>query len=295
MDYITLSNQAFIALGSSFILALLVILIVRTIMKNKSPNGLRKELAQKDNFAMGISYASTLFTVLVVTGFLFKNLSFTDIRADTLYGILLMLFAFAYIHIGKNIHAHFILKDFNEEKEIQHKNICAALVESGVMIGNGVLILGLYNWSHAQSLDGLLILAITFILLQVFMYLSSRWQEYAFSKANQGSSLQNQFKFENISLGLRYGGQTLGTCLAIYAGLASAAYFPGKMVENLLMVAMQCGILIILHQFLSALAIRLALPKINTESEIDQQDNIGIASIELAIYIAVGLLLVKLF
>ncbi|SFB81873.1 hypothetical protein [Pseudoalteromonas denitrificans] len=295
MDYITLSNQAFIALSCSFILALLVILIVRSIIKNKSPHGLRRELAQKDNFAMGISYAATLFTVLVVTGFLFKNLSFTDIQADAIYGFFLMVFAFAYIHLGKSIHAKIILKDFNEEKEIQHKNICAALVESGVMIGNGVLILGLYNWSHAQSLDGLLILAVTFIQLQFFLYLNSRWHEYLFSKANQGSSLQNQFKFENISLGLRYGGQTLGTCLAIYAGLASTNYFPGKMVENLLMVALHCGILIFLQQFLSALAIRLALPKINTESEIDQQDNIGIASIELAVYIAVGLLLVKLF
>ena len=52
---------------------------------------------------------------------------------------------------------------------------------------------------------------------------------------------------------------------------------------------------ILFQQMSSALFTRLALPKVDTESEIDQQDNIGVASIELAIYLAIGLVLIAIF
>ncbi len=295
MTYFTLAPQTLIALACTFIFTLILIFIVRAMIQVKSEYNLRTELAQKDNFALGISYAAIIFTLIVITAFLLNTFSFTDVKADILYGIALVCIAFIFIHIGKNIHDNIILSHFNEEKAIKEKNICAAFIDAAVIISNGAIVIALYKWSNTQSLDGLLILSVCFILMQGFMMLHSRWLEYLFAKTNQGDSLQHQFKFENTSLGLRYGGQTLGFSLALCAGICSTSYFPGALVENLISISLQAAALVVLQMLISVSFIKLALPKINVEAEIDHQDNIGIASIEFAVYIATSLILINLF
>ncbi|ATC93614.1 DUF350 domain-containing protein [Pseudoalteromonas tunicata] len=295
MAYLPLLQQAFIALLSTFIFAFFVILMVRFHTQKKIKQGLADELAKKDNFAAGISYAAHLFTVLLIIGYLFRHLSFTDIKADLLYGFILISVATAFSYIGKQIHNKWVLSRFNEEQEIAKRNVSAALIESGAFLGNALIILGLYKWSHSQSMDGLLIITSCFILLQFFLVVHRKWQEWLFANSNQGTALQTYLSLDNTALGLRFSSQTLALCMAIYAGLSYAPFYAGVFVDNILVVLSYCGILVILQQIISALFTRIALPKINTENEIEQQDNIGVACVELAIYLAVGLILIALF
>ncbi|MBE0362982.1 hypothetical protein PULV_a0593 [Pseudoalteromonas ulvae UL12] len=295
MTYNALLQQALIALTVTFLITFIVILFLRYRANQKSEIGLVKELSQKDNFAVGISYAARIFTLTLIVGYLIRHLNFTDIQADLIYAGILISLAICFSYAGKQIHNKWVLSRFNEEQEILKRNVSAALVESSALLGNALIILGLYKWSHTQSVDGLIIVSLTFAVIQLFLFLHSRWQEYLFAKANQGSSLQEYLSFDNTALGLKYSSQTLSVCMAIYAALSFMPYLAGAIVDNILTALFYSAVFILFQQMSSALFTRLALPKVDTESEIDQQDNIGVASIELAIYLAIGLVLIAIF
>ncbi|MFW7344238.1 hypothetical protein V0R37_22195, partial [Pollutimonas sp. H1-120] len=89
----------------------------------------------------------------------------------------------------------------------------------------------------------------------------------------------------------RYAGKSIGLSLAAYAGLSSAAFQNGKMVENLFTLVMHCGVMWVLLYSLTYVIKKISLPNIDTSLEIDHQDNIGIACIEFAVFCAVGYLL----
>lgn len=184
---------------------------------------------------------------------------------------------------------------FNEEEAILKQNVCAALVDSSMLIANCIITLGLYTWTHTQGFSNLLIASVSFFLLQGMFALDSKIREQRFAKANQGASLQSNFNLENTSIGIRYAGKSVGLALAAYAGLSSAEFQSGKMVENLFTVVMHCGVMWVLLYALTYIVEKLSLPNIDTALEIDHQDNIGIACIVFAIFCAIGYLLISMF
>jgi len=202
---------------------------------------------------------------------------------------------FSFIKVGHLIHRKWILHRFNEEAAILKQNVCAALVDSGMLIANFIMTLGLYTWTHTQGFSNLLIALVSFFLLQGMFALDSKIREHRFAKANQGASLQSNFNLENTSIGIRYAGKSIGLALASYAGLSSATFQNGKMVENLFTLVMHCGVMWILLYALTFIVKKISLPNIDAALEVDHQDNIGIACIEFAVFCAIGYLLISMF
>lgn len=295
MSYISLSQHALTSLAIAFSLAIILALSIRALVKKRSNNSLSNELAQKDNHAMGVTYAAQLFTSLVVTGFIIKNIQFDTFKQELLWVISILALAFTFIQLGFLIHGRLILNKFNESRAIKEKNVCAAIVESGSLIANGIIVIGLYQWANPTSIIDVIAINIAFICCQLLLTIQSRWHEYVFAKYNQGQTLQKSFVFNNTAIGLRYAGHTIASAMALYAGLKSIEYVHQALVENTLFVLFNCALLLLLQLTLSTILSKVALPRINTETEIDHQDNIGVAAVELAIHIAIGLLIVSLF
>jgi hypothetical protein len=295
MSYLSLSNTSFVAIAISFTVICITIFCLRIITQIKSKQALKDELAQHDNFAMGISFASEISVVIATMAFLFDEISVSTAQSNPLKVIFLIILLFTFIKAGHLIHRKWILHHFNEEAAILKKNVCAALVDSGMLIANCIMTLGLYTWTHIQGYSNLLIAFVSFFVLQGMFACDSKIREYRFAKANQGASLQSNFSLENTSIGIRYAGKSIGLALAAYAGLSSAAFQNGKMVENLFTLIMHCGVMWVLLYCLTFVIKIISLPNIDTALEIDHQDNIGIACIEFAVFCAIGYLLISMF
>ena len=295
MSYLSLSNTSFVAIAISFVVICITVFILRIITQIKAKQALKDELAQYDNFAMGISFASEISVVIATIAFLFDEISVSTAQSNPLKVAVLIFLLFAFIKIGHMIHRKWILRRFNEEAAILKKNVCAALVDSGMLIANCIMTLGLYTWTHTQGFSNLLIEFVSFFVLQGMFALDSKIREYRFAKANQGASLQSNFNLENTSIGIRYAGKSIGLALAAYAGLSSAAFQNGKMVENLFTLVMHCSVMWALLYTLTFIIKKISLPNIDTALEVDHQDNIGIACIEFAVFCAIGYLLISMF
>lgn len=295
MSYLSLSNTSLLAIAICFMVICLAVICLRVVSQLKAKQALKEELAQHDNFALGISFASEISVVVATVAFLFDEISISTAQSNPVKVIVLIVLLFAFIKIGHLIHRKWILHRFNEEAAILKQNVCAALVDSGMLIANCIITLGLYSWSHTQGFSSLLIVFVCFLLLQGIFALESKLREYRFARANQGASLQNNFNLENTSIGIRYAGKSIGLALAIYAGLASATFHSGKMVENLFTLALHCGTMWLLLYLLTTIIKFISLPNIDTALEIDHQDNIGVACIEFAVFSAIGYLLISMF
>ena len=295
MSYLSLSNTSLIAIAISFAVICITIFSLRIVAQIKAKQALKDELAQHDNFAMGISFASEITVVIATMAFLFDEISISTAQHNPLKVVILIVLLFTFIKVGHLIHRKWILHRFNEEAAILKQNVCAALVDSGMLIANCIIALGLYTWTHAQGFSNLLIAFVSFFTLQGMFALDSKLREYRFARANQGASLQSNFNLENTSIGIRYAGKSIGLALAVYAGLSSAAFQNGKMVENIFTLVMHCGVMWLLLYCLSFVTKAISLPNIDTALEVDHQDNIGIACIEFAVFCAIGYLLISMF
>lgn len=295
MPYLSISNTSLLAIALSFVVICVVIISLRVMNQAKTKQSIKEELAQHDNFAMGISFASQIFIVIATVAFLFEEINISMAQSNPLKMVFIVVILFSFIKIGHLIHRKWILERFNEEAAILKQNVCAALVDSGVLIANCVVTLGLYTWTHTSEFSHLLIAGVCFFILQSIFALDSKLREKRFAKANQGASLQNNFTLENTSIGIRYAGKSIGLSLAVYAGLSSAIFEQGKMVENIFTVITHCSTMWFLLYVISYVIKKISLPNINTSLEIDHQDNIGIACIECAIFCATGYLLISLF
>ena len=295
MSYLSLSNTSFVAITISFAVICLTIFLLRIITQIKLKQALKDELAQHDNFAMGINFASEISVVIATIAFLFDEISVNTAQSNPLKVAVLIVLLFSFIKVGHLIHRKWILHRFNEEAAILKQNVCAALVDSGMLMANFIMTLGIYTWTHTQGFSNLLIALVSFFLLQGMFALDSKIREHRFAKANQGASLQSNFNLENTSIGIRYAGKSIGLALASYAGLSSATFQNGKMVENLFTLVMHCGVMWILLYALTFVVKKISLPNIDAALEVDHQDNIGIACIEFAVFCAIGYLLISMF
>lgn len=295
MSYLSLANINFFAITSSFLIICLVVTSLRLMVQYKAKQILNEEIAKRDNFALGITYACQIAVICISIAYLFNDISMATIEQQPLRTTTLLLLIFVYISVGQYIHRKWILYKFNEEQAILKQNICAALVDSGMLVANCILVLALYHWVHPRGVSDLLVVTLGFILLQGMFALDSKFREKRFAKANQGASLQQNFNLANTSIGIRYAGKTIGLALAIYAGLHSAPYYGATVVENLFSVILHCGTMWALLYIATAILLYLSLPKVDIGLEVDHQDNIGIACLEFAVFAAIGYLLINMF
>ncbi|MGO2076501.1 MAG: hypothetical protein ACTH3B_15325, partial [Pseudoalteromonas sp.] len=60
MSYLSLSNTSLLAIAICFMVICLAVICLRVVSQLKAKQALKEELAQHDNFALGISFASEI-------------------------------------------------------------------------------------------------------------------------------------------------------------------------------------------------------------------------------------------
>ena len=74
MSYLSLANINFLAIAICFVFACGLTILLRLIVQRSANNLLNEELAQRDNFALGISYVCQIAIVSICMAYLFNDL-----------------------------------------------------------------------------------------------------------------------------------------------------------------------------------------------------------------------------
>lgn len=294
IELVGVNQELLVYLAIDITIAIVLLGAMRFLLGLTSQVNSTEELAQKDNFAFGVSVAGSILALgIVLTGAITGEnapsytMEIIGMLAYGTYGLVL-------IKVGRVIQDKVALHHLNKTELIKEKNLTIGLIDAAGAIATAIIIRAVLLW--VDGLDIATFIAITsgFVVAQAVLVLVTRIRESQYAKNNQEDCLQEALSEGQLALAIRYSGQVISTALAVTAASHFLVYSPETLVTNLLGWLVFGLIMTIMVFLLTALAKRIVLWGINLVEEVDQQHNIGVASIEMATSIAIALILTAL-
>lgn len=254
----------------------------------------KDELAEKDNFAFGITLAGGVAAVALIlagAGSGEASIGWVDeLRTVAIYALVGLVL----LKLGILINDAIIFHRFSIRQALGDKNIAAGTVQAANLLALGVLINGAIGWAEGVGWQALLSVAIVFFLSQIVLLGVTRLRSAIYARRHDGARLQLAIEGGNAALAVRYSGHLLGTALAASSASGMVSYLPGNAMEFGILYGTWLAWAIVLAVALSVLSIiaqRVVLLGIDMVDEVDKQQNIGVAAIEAAIFIGFGLVI----
>lgn len=252
------------------------------------------ELAQRDNFAFGISTAGAVLALgIVLTGAITGEAasSYTmEAIGMSAYGI----FGLLLIKLGRILHDKLALNDLDKNEQILKGNVAVAIVDAGAAIATAIIIRAVLIWVEDLTLDTFIAIFSAFLVSQLILVLLTRWREHRYASRNQSMPLQQALEDGHNALAIRHAGYLIAMGITFNAASHFIIYLPTAYVGNILSWLCFSIIMLVVLSLLLALVKRLVLARIDMAVEVEQQHNIGVAAVEMAISIAIALLLAAL-
>ena len=294
LEITALNGDILIFLAVDLVIAIALLSAMRFISGISAKVNTTDELSKQDNFAFGISVAGSIAALgIVLTG------AITGESAESLmmevigmlaYGILGLLL----IKVGRIVHDKFALNQLDKTEQIKAGNLTIGIVDAAGAIATAIVIRAVLMWVYGLDVNTFIAIVSGFVVSQAMLIIATRIKERQYAKNNQGDSLQEAFSNGQVALAIRYAGQVISTALAVTAASYFFSYSPDTLVINLIGWLMFGIFMTLLVAILTFVAKKIILWGINLVEEVDQQHNIGVASIEMAISISIALILTGL-
>ncbi len=289
-----INQEIMIILAIDVVIAILLLTAMRFISGISAKVNTTDELAKKDNFAFGISVAGSVAALGIVMTGAITGESAASYELEAIGMFSYGLFGLILIKLGRIIHDRFALHHLDKMAEIKNRNITIGLVDAAGVIATAIIIRAVLIWVDGLNVYTFIAITSGFIVSQIILVLVTRIREVHYRRNNQQDSMQEAFVDGQIALALRYSGQIISTALAVTAASYFLIYSPETIIENLLGWLVFGLIMTVLVSILTTIAKRIILWGINMAEEVDQQHNVGVASIEMAISIAIAMILTAL-
>jgi len=291
VEITALNQELLIFLAIDVSIAIVLLGAMRFISGITAKVNSTDELAKEDNFAFGISVAGSVAALgIVLTGAITGEAApsyLMEAVGMTVYGLLGLIL----IKVGRVIHDKLALNQLNKNELIKERNITVGIVDAAGAIATAIIVRAVLLWVDGLTIDTVIAIVSGFVVSQAMLVFVTRLKESQYSKNNQEDSMQEAFANGQIALAIRYAGQVISTALAVTAASHFLIYSPETLVFNLLGWFVFSVVMTILVSLLTTLAKRIVLWGINLVEEVDQQHNIGVASIEMATSISIALIL----
>jgi hypothetical protein len=292
---LTAINQELITyLAIDLVIAIALLSMMRFVSGLTANVSTKEQLAEHDNFAFGISLAGSILALgIVLTGAITGESAhsyFWEIIGMTSYGLLGLVL----IKVGRIIHDRFALHKLNKTEQIIKGNITIGIVDAAGAIATAIIVRAVLIWVEGIDLFTFIAIISGFIVSQAILVFVTRIREYHYARHNQNDSMQEAFTNGQLALAIRYSGQLISTALAVTAGSYFLHYSPESLLSSLIFWLLFGLAMTVLMWLLTTIAKKIILFGINLVEEVDQQHNIGVACVEMAISISIALLLTSL-
>lgn len=286
-----LNQELLIFLSIDIVIAIVLLGAMRFISGLSAQVNSTDELSKEDNFAFGISVAGSVSALgIVLTGAISGENAdsyLQEVIGMASYGI----FGLILIKIGRVFHDRLALNQIDKNAQIKAKNITIGIVDASGAIATAIVIRAVLLWVYGLDINTFIAITAGFIVSQAMLILVTRIKERQYAANNQHASMQQAFADGQVALAIRYAGQVISTALAVTAASHFLTYSPDTLIINLVGWLVFGMVMTILVALLTSIAKRLVLMGINLVEEVDQQHNIGVACVEMAISISIALIL----
>ncbi|WP_076419568.1 DUF350 domain-containing protein [Colwellia sp. UCD-KL20] len=294
IDITNLNQDLLIYLAIDISIAILLLGAMRFISGFTAKVNSTDELSKEDNFAFGISVAGSIAAMGIALSGAIMGESADSYLLEAIGMLSYGLFGLILIKIGRIVHDRIALNQINKTEQIKAHNISVGIVDAAGAIATAIIIRAVLIWVNGLNISTFVAITAGFVVSQAMLVMVTRIKEKQYANNNQGDSMQEAFADGQTALAIRYAGQVISTALAVTAASYFLTYSSETLLTNLFGWLIFSIVMTILVSVLTTLAKKLILWGINLVEEVDQQHNIGVASVEMAISISIALILTGL-
>lgn len=204
------------------------------------------------------------------------------------------LFGLILIKFGRFLHDKIALNELDKNQQIVKGNVSVAIVDASVAIATAIIIRAVLLWAEDLTIDTFIAIFSAFAISQLMLVLLTRLREKRFASRNQDSSMQQALAQGHTALAIRHAGFMIAMALSFNAASHFILFNPTAYVTNIIGWLVFSIIMLVVLTLLLFIIKKLVLARINLADEVERQHNIGIAAVEMAISIAIALILTAL-
>ena len=279
-----------------FVIIFLLFVSLRLVKGLVSNVHATDEIASKDNFAFGVSFAGGIGALgIMLTGASMGEFAPTMLDEAinmSVFGVIGLVL----ITAGRWFQDKIVLSQVSLHDEIAKDNLAAAIVDVGNVLAVGIVIRASMLWVETEGFLAIPIVVAGFVVSQIVLTLASKYRVKLFAvKASEGNNcMQQALEDGNTALALRYAGYLTGVSLAITAASGFVPYDAENVWVAVIMWAVMAIILSVIFAGIKVVAMKAILPGVDISDEVDNQKNLGVGAIEATVAISIGLTLATL-
>ena len=276
----------------NLVIALFAIVSGRFLQGILFATDVKDQLDNKDNLAFGLSIAAGIVAIGLVMSAAVSGEAHVSLVQEALNVIVYAVTGIILLKIGLVVVDKLIFTSVNIKQQLLSKNTSYGVINAANLVAIGVLIAAAIGWAEDDSWRGVPGTVVIFIISLLVIGFVSVIRRTVYSSRHEGNQWQLAL-ITNPALAVRYAGQLVGSAIVIAAASGLIEYHTD--VTSLAVAGLTWLIYAIIGVVVLWLLFRLTLPvvlyKIDVVEEVDNQKNIGIASIEASIYIAFAIII----
>ncbi len=249
------------------------------------------ELSQKDNYAFGVVFAGGAGAIALILAAAVGGEAEVEFFVEAINVMTYAVAGIALLKIGSIVNDVVMFHQISLKKAISEHNISAGIVQASNLVALGLLLNSAINWVESENWEGILPVLLVFATSQIILLVVTRLRAFIYSRRHPGENLQTAIVDGNPALAIRFAGHVFGTTLAVGAAGHLVEYIHADPAMSAVAWGSVALVLALVLSGLSFIARKAILAKIDVVEEVDNQQNVGIAFIEAAIFISIGLLL----
>ncbi|MCV2886058.1 DUF350 domain-containing protein [Aestuariibacter sp. AA17] len=268
-------------------IAILLLAALRWISGRLSSVDTNEELCTQDNFAFGISIAGRMFALCVVLAAAVAGSTKTDYYIAAVSMLAYGLVGLVLIKVGRVLHDKLILDRLDKEAQIMDRNSSVAIIDAASAISTAIIIHSVMLWVEGTDTNALIAVCTSFIVTQAILLVTTRFYERQYRANNQGT-MQKALTEGQLALALQQAGMIVGTSIVVSTSAKLLIYNPEAYVSNFTGWLVTGAWLAVLLAILVMVLKKLVLSGLNLVQEVDQQHNVGVACIEMALSVGIA-------
>ncbi|MBF0425359.1 MAG: DUF350 domain-containing protein [Magnetococcales bacterium] len=293
-DLVNWNPDLWIALIVDLVVAVLLMAVLRFAAGYISHVSSREKLASRDNPAFGVSLAGAVGAVaLMMSGAIAGDSGYSLINEMLLVGAYGIIGIFL-LAAARFIFDRFTLPGIAIGEEIMRGNLAAALADAGNFLATAIIVRAVLVWVDSNSRAGFFAVLIGYLVSQIILTLATELRVLFYTRQHLGVGLETALKEGNTATALCFVGHRLGIALAVTAASGFVPFHNDLLWARVLVWGGVAIMLLMVLPLLARLARKAILMGIDVVDEVDHRRNLGVAAIEAAIYMGVGILLATL-
>ena len=161
-------------------------------------------------------------------------------------------------------------------------------------IATAIIIRSVLMWAEDLTVYTFIAIFSAFAISQLMLVLLTRGRENRYAKRNQGASMQKAIAEGHVALAIRHSGYMLAMAFSFNAASHFIIFDPQAYIANLIGWLVFSVVMLLSLSLLITLVKKLVLANINLCEEVEQQHNIGLAFVEVAISVSIAIILAAL-